>query len=174
MNHELAASLVTAANVGFTCCRIAAHVPQLIAVIRDQSGARAISVSSWTMFAMANSSNAIYALVLVSDWLMFAINLLSAMSCLIVATVAFIKQRRTRAAPVCSNSDTGSETRACDAREERVSLLSAHEDHRQSRRSGMQYLIGGSALSRNRSAAFMRLSRARPIFTTPSIGRKSP
>ena len=111
MNQDLLHSLVIGANVLFTSFRIAAHVPQLIAVIRDPGDARAISVTSWTMFAMANSSNAVYALVLVSDWLMFTINLLSTTSCLVVASVAFIKQRRARAALACSSSGIDLESR---------------------------------------------------------------
>ena len=36
-------------------------------MLRDPCGARAISVGSWTVFAMANGSNGIYALVMASD-----------------------------------------------------------------------------------------------------------
>lgn len=94
MDQELLHAVVTIANAGFTAFRIAAHVPQLIAVVRDPCGARAISVASWVMFAMANASNGVYALVMANDWLMFAINLASAASCTAVAGVAFAKQRR--------------------------------------------------------------------------------
>ncbi len=98
MNHDLMTFIVTAANFTFTILRIAAHVPQMLAVVRDPGGARAISVNSWTMFAMANCSNAVYALVLASDHLIFAINLLSAASCMTIAGLAFRKQRKARQA----------------------------------------------------------------------------
>jgi hypothetical protein len=94
MNQDLLHSLVIGANVLFTSCRIAAHVPQLVAIVRDPGDARAVSVSSWTMFAMANSSNAVYAAMLASDGLMWCINLISAVSCMTVAGVAWHKQRR--------------------------------------------------------------------------------
>ncbi len=109
MNQDLLHSLVIGANVLFTSFRIAAHVPQLIAVIRDPGDARAISVTSWTMFAMANSSNAVYAAMLASDGLMWGINLLSAVSCMTVAGVAWSKQRRARRAasdPVRARTST--------------------------------------------------------------------
>ena len=96
MNQDLMTFIVTAANIAFTGFRIVAHVPQMLAVVRDPHGARAVSVTSWAMFAMANSSNAVYALVLVSDRLICAINLLSAASCMTVAGIAFFKQRRAR------------------------------------------------------------------------------
>ena len=94
MNQDLLHSVVIGANVLFTSFRIAAHVPQLIAILRDPGGASAVSVGSWTMFAMANSSNAVYAAMLASDGLMWCINLLSAVSCTTIATLAWYKQRR--------------------------------------------------------------------------------
>ena len=97
MDQDFTHVAVTMANVVFTTFRIAAHVPQLIAIVRDPCGARAVSVSSWLMFAMANASNAAYALVIASDWLMFAINLASAASCTLIASIAGCKQRRANA-----------------------------------------------------------------------------
>lgn len=95
MDHAaLLPVVVTAANALFTTLRIVAHVPQLIAVVRDPCGARAISVSSWVLFALANGSNAMYALVIASDRLMFTINLISTLSCVAIAVVARTKQRR--------------------------------------------------------------------------------
>ena len=95
MDHAaLLPVVVTGANALFTTLRIVAHVPQLIAVVRDPCGARAISVSSWVLFALANGSNAMYAQVIASDRLMFAINLVSTVSCAAIAIVSRIKQRR--------------------------------------------------------------------------------
>lgn len=94
MSHDTLVVLVTLANAAFTCCRIGAHVPQLIAVVRDTCGARAISLGSWCMFTLANASNAVYALVVAGDRPMFAINAISAASCLAIATAAAVKQRR--------------------------------------------------------------------------------
>ena len=94
MDQQSLHIVVTLANAAFTAFRIAAHVPQLIAVLRDPCGARAISVGSWVMFAVANLSNGVYALVIAGDWLMFGINLLSTASCAAIAIVAACKQRR--------------------------------------------------------------------------------
>ena len=107
MNHDLLPAAVTAANMLFTGFRIVAHVPQLIAVIRDPDGARSIAISSWAMFAMANSSNAVYALVLASDWAMALINLLSALSCAsIVAITVFKRWQLARIANRCAHFDS--------------------------------------------------------------------
>lgn len=94
MNQDLFHLAVTIANAGFTAFRIAAPVPQLIAIVRNPGGARAISVLSWVLFALANASNAVYALVMAGDWLIFGINLVSAASCTTIAAVARYKQRR--------------------------------------------------------------------------------
>lgn len=93
MEQQTLHVVVTIANATFTTFRIAAHMPQLLAVVRDTSGARAISVGSWVMFAIANLSNAVYALVIADDWLMFGINLLSTASCAAIGVVAACKQR---------------------------------------------------------------------------------
>ena len=94
MNHDLVVSLVMSLNMFFTLLRVVANVPQLIAVVRDPCGARAISVGSWAVFSMANASNGVYALVMASDRTMFALNLVSAMSCGTIAVTALIRQRR--------------------------------------------------------------------------------
>lgn len=104
MSHDTLIMLVTLSNAVFTSCRIVAHVPQLIAVVRDRCGAGAISVSSWVLFTFANASNGAYALVLADDVAMCLINLASGSLCAAVATVAAIKQRRFRRAGAVSGS----------------------------------------------------------------------
>lgn len=94
MNASALPTLVTFANAAFTLLRVAANVPQLVAIVRDPCGARAISVGSWFVFGSANGCNGIYALVIAGDSAMFAIHCLSALSCTTIAVVAWIKQRR--------------------------------------------------------------------------------
>lgn len=98
MNHDLLVSIAIWTNLVFTGLRVAANGPQLLAVLRDPCGARAISVGSWTVFAMANASNGVYALVLAADPLMFAVNAVSALSCGTIAAVACVRQRQARGA----------------------------------------------------------------------------
>jgi len=97
MNASMLPALVTTANAAFTLLRVAANVPQLIAILRDPCGARAISVGSWFVFGSANGCNGLYAFVIAGDHAMFAINCLSALSCTTIAVTAWIKQRRARA-----------------------------------------------------------------------------
>lgn len=108
MHNDTLMVAVTIANAVFTTCRIAAHVPQLIAVVRDRCGASAISVGSWILFTLANASNAVYALVMAGDWTMFGINGISTISCAAIAIVAWIKQARFRAVASASASASAS------------------------------------------------------------------
>lgn len=116
MTQDFLPTAVTMVNATFTVLRVAANVPQFIAILRDPGGARAISVGSWSVFAMANGSNGIYAFVMAGDTLMCAINLASACSCGAIATLAWIRQHRARLSASCVTSST------CDG--QRTSLAS--------------------------------------------------
>ena len=96
MTHDTLTMIVTLANAVFTTFRIVAHVPQFIAIVRDRCGAGAISISSWTMFTLANGSNAAYALVAAGDITMSVINGISTLSCIAIVIASVIKQREYR------------------------------------------------------------------------------
>lgn len=53
MDQDLLPDVVTVVHAKFTVLRIAANVPQLIAILADPCGAQAISVPSWSVFAAA-------------------------------------------------------------------------------------------------------------------------
>lgn len=54
----------------FSICnslRLFAYLPQLISVLRDRNGASSVSLTTWSLFTLANGSTTAYALVIVSD-----------------------------------------------------------------------------------------------------------
>jgi hypothetical protein len=76
--------------------RMLAYVPQIVAVVRDRHGARAVSCVTWGLFAVANVSTVVYALTNLGDGLMVAIFSINTLLCLTIAVAAAVKQRRAR------------------------------------------------------------------------------
>jgi uncharacterized protein with PQ loop repeat len=75
--------------------RIFAYVPQLIRVVRDREGAVAISYLTWSMFAVANLSTAIYAVSALHDTTVAIIFAGNTVFCLAIV-VATAGRRRLR------------------------------------------------------------------------------
>lgn len=79
-----------AANAG----RIFAYLPQIMAAARCQNGAAAVSRATWSYFAMAHFTGALYAFLVIHDakmTLVFIGNFVAC--CVLVALVAWKKWR---------------------------------------------------------------------------------
>jgi hypothetical protein len=60
----------------FTLCnsvRVLAYLPQVLKAAKDDTGARAISQTTWSLFLVSHLATASYALVNMGDWAMGAI-----------------------------------------------------------------------------------------------------
>jgi uncharacterized protein with PQ loop repeat len=96
---------MTAADLAlglFACCnsvRILGYVPQIIRIVRDRDGARAISYGTWLSFALSHLSTVAYALLVVADVRMAAIFGANTLACLIILILTIHKRR--------SNDDFG-------------------------------------------------------------------
>ena len=86
----------------FNLLRLASYLPQIVAVARDHHGARAISLTSWTIWIGANATTALYAWVHLADVTLASISAFNTACCLLVfctATferVAFCRSRMVR------------------------------------------------------------------------------
>ena len=83
---EFALLLFTAVN----SVRVFAYVPQILKLARDQSGAAAISFTTWGMFAVSHFSTVLYCILHVQDARMaavFAANFVA--TCLILCLTAW-------------------------------------------------------------------------------------
>jgi len=81
----------------FTFCntvRFVAYVPQIIRLVRDRSGAEAISFGTWGLFLVSHASAMAYALVNNEDWLMASMFLGNAVGCGAILLIAAWKRSR--------------------------------------------------------------------------------
>lgn len=83
--------------LAFTGCnslRVLAYVPQILRIVRDDTGCSAVSHATWGMFLIAHASAVAYALVNASDLRMATIFAGNAACCLAILVLASLKQRR--------------------------------------------------------------------------------
>ena len=78
----------------FNILRFGSYLPQIIVVLRDREGAKAISYSTWCLWSAANGSTAAYALVNVTDWALFAVSIVNMLGCVSVVVLTFWKRRQ--------------------------------------------------------------------------------
>ena len=80
----------------FSVCnslRLFAYLPQLVSVLRDRNGASGVSLTTWTLFTLANGSTTTYALIIIGDTRMsvlFAFNTIFSFG---IAFGTFVKRR---------------------------------------------------------------------------------
>jgi hypothetical protein len=105
--------------VAFTFCnsvRVVAYVPQIAKAATDQSGAQAISFTTWGLFLASNATAVAYALVNKADWIMAAVFLANGIGCSAIILIAAWKRSQHRngkmasvaaALPVKDGADCG-------------------------------------------------------------------
>jgi hypothetical protein len=80
----------------FTACnsmRILAYIPQIHKAATDNSGAVAISCTTWLLFLVAHLSTVAYAIVNQADWSMAACFAGNGLCCVAILVVAMLKRR---------------------------------------------------------------------------------
>ena len=87
------ADLSLAAFAACNALRLVAYLPQIAALLRDPRAARSFSYASWVLFASANASTAVYAVVTLADPVLASLNALSAGFCAALIALALWKRR---------------------------------------------------------------------------------
>jgi hypothetical protein len=68
------------------------YLPQIARLARDPGRAGAICCPTWAFWAGANAATAAYAVINVSDWLLFASAIVNMIGCLCVLSIAIWKR----------------------------------------------------------------------------------
>jgi hypothetical protein len=76
------------------CLRIAAYLPQILRLARDDSGAAAVSCCTWFIFLISNISTGIYAAMVLNDRQMAVIFLANAICSGVILILALVRRRR--------------------------------------------------------------------------------
>ena len=78
----------------FNVLRIGSYLPQIIRVAADDEGAKAISYSTWCIWIGVNTTTAAYAIVNITDVVLFLISTLNALGCVTVIGLTAVKRYR--------------------------------------------------------------------------------
>ena len=92
MTAEIAVSLFTLCNA----IGVAAYLPQMAAIARDQQNAAAISCCAWSLFAACHLSTAAYGLVVVHDLELAGLFAVKALFCLSIVLLTGLKRQQFR------------------------------------------------------------------------------
>lgn len=96
MSTDLVVVLFSIANA----LRVFAYVPQIVMLMRDDTGAAGISCSTWSLFLVAHVTTVIYAVVEKQDVVLAGVFSLNAMCC--TAIVGLVIRRRRNRQPLAS------------------------------------------------------------------------
>ena len=85
------------ALIVFAACnglRLVAYVPQILRVARDEAGASAVSYTTWGLFALANVSTVLYAVLVVADLSLALVFSANTVGCSLIFGLTLLKRWR--------------------------------------------------------------------------------
>lgn len=88
LNLDVLALLFGAFNI----LRLISYFPQIMVLANDDTGARAISLSCWSIWVGANASTSLYAWIRAGDLALAAVSGFNAFCCLVVLVLAISKR----------------------------------------------------------------------------------
>lgn len=94
MSNELMLLAITALYTVCNALRLLSYVPQIVAVARENSGAHAISLMSWSFWLLSHAATALYCATVVKDPLLAAMMWGNTAGCVGVVALTVIKRHR--------------------------------------------------------------------------------
>lgn len=99
MPHDLLLQLLTACYAVCNAMRLLFYVPQMVAVVRDPSGAHAISLVTWGFWSFSHAVTAVYCHAVANDLLLAGMMWGNAAGCFAVVGLTVMKRRRAHSLP---------------------------------------------------------------------------
>lgn len=78
----------------FNTVRVFSYVPQIIAVAKDMTDAKAISLLTWSFWSMANLTTGLYATFVAHDMLLAIMSYGNTLGCTIVVGIVIYKRKK--------------------------------------------------------------------------------
>lgn len=78
----------------FNTVRVFSYVPQIMAVAKDVSDAKAISLLTWSFWSMANFTTGLYANFVAHDMLLAIMSYGNTLGCIIVVGIVIYKRKK--------------------------------------------------------------------------------
>lgn len=78
----------------FNAVRVVAYLPQIAKIAVDTNGASAVSITTWSMFALSHASTMAYAVLSVGDIALAAIFGVNTAFCVLIAGLTVLRRRR--------------------------------------------------------------------------------
>ena len=99
----LAMTVAEFATAAFTLCnaiRALAYLPQIVRIVQDPDGARAVSCATWSLFAISHLTTVLYALLAAHDWTMVEVFAGNALACTTIIGLTLLKRRQEQRRPI--------------------------------------------------------------------------
>ena len=94
MSNDLMMQSITAIYAVCNALRLLSYVPQIVAVAREDSGAHAISLTSWIFWLLSHAATALYCATVVNDPLLAGMMWGNTAGCLGVVLLTTLKRQR--------------------------------------------------------------------------------
>ncbi len=98
MSNELVLLAITAIYTVCNALRLLSYVPQMVAVARENSGAHAVSLISWSFWMLSHAATALYCATVVKDPLLAAMKWGNTAGCVGVVVALTMVKRHTATA----------------------------------------------------------------------------
>ena len=94
MPGEVPLQAITMVYAVCNALRLLSYVPQIVAVARENSGAYAVSITSWLFWFVSHAVTAVYGAAVLNDPLLAGMMWGNAAGCLAIAAITVTKRRR--------------------------------------------------------------------------------
>ena len=103
--EPLLVQLLVGAYVATNGLRVLFYIPQILCVLKARDGAPAVSLATWTLWALSNATTSLYAGFILEDPFIALVSVGNTFCCGLVVAIVTIKRRR----PVERASPRGSQ-----------------------------------------------------------------